>query len=292
MDARSPSVALQEHRYSSVISQLFKWLLQEFRDARYWQIAALGGLLAWNISALTLGASLLPSLIALISSLATQIIATRLLGLPKLDLRSPLITGLSLSLLLRGDALWVYGLAGVLAIGSKFVIRLRGKHVFNPAAFAILLMLQSGHAWVSPGQWGQSAIIIGAIVSLGILVLQRASRLDVALAFILSFGGLLFARAVWLGDTWAIPLHQLESGALLLFTCFMITDPRTTPDAFGARVLFAAAVAFFAHWLLFSQQIGFGLYAALVLMSPLVPLLDRLFPARRFVWRPIQEIAA
>jgi Na+-transporting NADH:ubiquinone oxidoreductase subunit NqrB len=262
------------------------------RDPRHWQIAALGGLLTWNISALTLGAEFWPSLSAMIAALATQIVATRLSGLQRLDLRSPLITGLSLALLLRGDALWVQALAGILAIGSKFIIRIRGKHLFNPAAFAILAMLLSGHAWVSPGQWGHSAMLIGAIVSLGILVLQRAARLDVAAAFVLAFGGLLFLRAAWLGDPWAIPVHQLESGSLLLFTCFMITDPRTTPDAIGARVLFAVAVAVFAHWLLYFQQVPYGLYAALVMMSLLVPLLDRLFPARRFAWRPTQELAA
>jgi Na+-transporting NADH:ubiquinone oxidoreductase subunit NqrB len=261
MDARSPSVALQKgHASAGSLPYTIKWLLQELRDPRDWQIAALGGLLTWNISALTLGAEVWPSLTAIVATLITQIVATRWLGLPKLDLRSPLITGLSLSLLLRGDALWVQALAGILAIGSKFVFRVRGKHLFNPAAFAILVMLLSGHAWVSPGQWGHSAILIGAIVSLGILVLQRAARLDVAAAFILAFGGLLFLRAAWLGD--------------------------------GARVLFAVAVALFAHWLLYFEQVPYGLYAALVLMSLLVPLLDRIFPARRFTWRPTQEIAA
>ena len=113
-------------------------LVAEFRDARSWQIAALGSLLAWNISSLSLGASLVPSLVAILAALATQAIATELGLAKRLDLRSSLITGFSLALLIRGDGLWVPALAAALAIGSKFVFRIRGKHIWNPAAFGIL----------------------------------------------------------------------------------------------------------------------------------------------------------
>ena len=67
------------------------------------------------------------------ASLLTQIVCARLSGTP-LDLRSPMITGLSLSLLLRADALWLYALAAIIGIVSKFVLRVDGKHVFNPPA--------------------------------------------------------------------------------------------------------------------------------------------------------------
>src|ERR1700677_2749999 len=87
------------HRIASEI------LAAEIRDARSWQIAALGSLLAWNISTLSLGASLIPSLVAILVALLAQAIAA-LLGLSeRFDLRSPLITGCSLALLIRGDAL-------------------------------------------------------------------------------------------------------------------------------------------------------------------------------------------
>ena len=100
---------------------------------------------------------------------------------------------------------------------------------------------------------------------------------------------MLFARAAWLGDPAAIPLHQLQNGSLLLFAFFMITDPRTTPDARPARVLFALGLAACAYWLLFVEQMRPGLYVALACMSVLVPVLDRLFPARRFVWHRPEE---
>ena len=267
-------------------------LVTELRDARTWQIAALGTLLCWNIATIDLGASLVPSLVAIISALLTQAVATALGAAKKLDLRSPLITGCSLALLVRGDALWVPALAAVLGIGAKFVFRIRGKHIWNPAAFGIFVLLQTGHAWVSPGQWGSGPFIVTLIVFAGILVLSKATRLDTALAFLGTHLGLLLLRAQWLGDPLVIPLHQVQNGALLLYAFFMITDPRTTPDNRWARIFFAVAVAATAHWLLFFQQLRPALYVALVGLAPLVPLLDRLFPAKAFAWRPNQENAA
>ncbi|HVJ56115.1 MAG TPA: RnfABCDGE type electron transport complex subunit D [Aliidongia sp.] len=270
---------------SDATVSISEFLLDEIEDARFWQIAALASLLCWNIAMLSLGASLLPSLVAVSAALATQIAASRIARRP-VDLRSPLITGLSLALLIRGDALWVPALAAALGIGAKFIFRVQGKHLWNPAALGIVPLLQTGHAWVSPGQWGTSATIAAAILFAGILVLSRAARLDTALAFLGTHLALLLARAFWLGDPLAIPLHQLRNGALLLFACFMITDPRTTPDAGPARLLHAAAVAGLAHWLVFFEQMRPGLYVALVGLAPLVPLLDWIFPAHGFAWRP------
>ena len=261
------------------------WLRREARDARSWQILSLACLLTWAVWRLPLGASLAPSLVAVGAALTAHVVIAAVLGARPLDLRSPLITGLSLALLLRGDALWVPAVAAGLALSAKVVLRVGGKHVFNPAAFGIAAMLASGHAWVTPGQWGQSAILITTVVCLATLVLTRAARLDIAVAFLAAHATLLVARAAWLGDPFAIPLHQIQNGALLLFTFFMITDPKTTPDARPARVLFAFGVAGLAHWLLFAQQVRPALYIALLVVSLTVPILDRSFPAGRFVWR-------
>lgn len=254
-------------------------------DARYAQILALSTLLVWNLATLSLGASALPSLAALAGTVLTQAALARAEGAP-VDWRSPLITGLSLSLLLRTDALWLMAAAGAVAILSKRLLRWQGKHLFNPAAFAILVMILSGRGWVSPGQWGHSLVLVAAILGLGVLVLERARRLDLALGFSGTYALLLFARATVLGDPATIPLHQLDNGALVLFACFMITDPRTAPDGPLARLAFTALVASLAFWLIFGRQMQPGLYVALILGGLLVPVLDRLQPARRFTWRP------
>src|SRR5262249_49929857 len=67
-------------------------------DARHFQIAALASLLAFNFGWIDFGAKPLNSALAIAFALATQAICSRAFGLPQIDLRSPLITGLSLSL--------------------------------------------------------------------------------------------------------------------------------------------------------------------------------------------------
>jgi hypothetical protein len=182
----------------------------------------------------------------------------------------------------------LYVLAAVLAIGSKFLIRVDGKHVFNPANFAIVaLVMATGDAWVSPGQWGRETLLMFAFAGLGMLVLSRAKRLDVALTFLAAYAGLLLARAAYLGDPLTIPIQQLQSGALMLFTFFMITDPKTTPDHRLARVGYAAAVAAIAFALQYQAYMPVGIMYALFLAAPFVPLIDRAtahLGAPRFNW--------
>src|SRR5262249_10857604 len=207
--------------------------------------AALASLLTFNFGWIDFGAKPLNSALAIAFALATQAICSRAFGLPQIDLRSPLITGLSLSLLLRADEPWVHAAAAVIAILSEFVARIDGKHIWNPAGFAIvaLLLTVPDHVWISPGQWG-STIWFAAFVSFfAILVLGAARRSDIALFFLASHAALLLARAVWLGDPLAIPLHQIQSGSLLIFTFFMISDPKTSPDSRPGRFSLPVAPA-------------------------------------------------
>lgn len=245
------------------------------RDARDWQIAVLSCLLTVQLTLLDFGASLGQAAVMVSAALGTQALASALVGrLP--DWRSPLVTGLSLSLLLRthDPAVWVG--AGMLAIGSKYLLRIDGRHVFNPACLAIVVLVMTGRAWVSPGQWGAlafSALLLGGGAA---LVLGRARRVDTAAAFLGSYALLLVGRAAILGDPWAIPLHQMQSGALLVFALFMVTDPRTTPARRAGRIAFAASVAVLAYALQYGWQVREGLFYALALLAPAVPLLDRI----------------
>jgi enediyne biosynthesis protein E5 len=263
---------------------LVERLRQRLPDARYFQIAALSSLLAVNCLRIDFGARPLGSAMAIGAALLTQWVCARMTG-ATVDLKSPLITGLSLSLLLRADAPWLYAVAAVVAIGSKFALRVDGKHIFNPAGFAIVvLLLTSNGVWISPGQWGADVWFAALLAFMAILVLSAARRADIAMFFLLSHAALLAARALWLGDPLAIPLHQLQSGSLLIFAFFMISDPRTAPDSAAGRFLFAFAVALSAHYMAFFMQMRPALYVALILLSPLTLLLDRLIPADRFIW--------
>lgn len=262
-------------------------------DARCFQIVALSSLLAINFFWIDFGARPSYCALAIVCTLATQIACSRIFELPSVDLRSPLITGLSLSLLLRADEPWLPALAGIIAIASKFVLRIDGKHIWNPAGFAIVVLLfTSNGVWISPGQWGSSVWFASLLAFFAILVLRAAQRADVALFFLSSHVALLLARAIWLGDPVAIPLHQLQSGSLLIFAFFMISDPRTTPDSRLGRLLFAFSVALLAHYLAFFMQMRPALYVALIALSPVTLLLDRILPAKPFEWSPAPEGAS
>jgi len=144
--------------------------------------------------------------------------------------------------------------------------------------------------WVSPGQWGNTAFLGFLIACIGGLVVNRAERSDVTYAFMLFYTALLFGRAIWLGDPLVIPFHQVQNGALLIFTFFMISDPKTTPDTRKGRILFAlvvSLVAFFFQFVMFNTS---ALFYALVLSSLTVPLIDFVFKGHRYVWKKTQNI--
>ncbi len=256
------------------------------RDARVYQILFLGTLL--GAGAIVRDFTLRPEQMALTfaAGLATQLACVRALGLPRVGVLSAIITCLGLSILLRADSLWVHPLAAALAIASKFAIRSGGKHLFNPANLGVIagVALIPG-AWISPGQWGSDIASAAWVVALGALVSSRAHRLDTSWAFLACYLGLVAVRNVWLGYEWAVFVHQLESGALLLFAFFMISDPMTTPNHRGARVAHAAMVAAAAFAWQYALFMPNGLVWALFLATPLVPLLDRILRAERFNWR-------
>jgi len=264
------------------------------RDARDWQILALSGLFSLSYLTSDFGAQPVNLLMAFLGGLLAQMAGTLYLniqhtgsrGLTGLQWKSALITSLSLSILLRATAPWLWFIAGFVGIALKFTVRFRGKHIFNPACAAIVFsMLVFGHeVWVSPGQWGQAPLIAGYAMALAGLVLSSARRLDIALGFLFGYAGLMIARAIWLGDPLTIPLHHLSSGALLVFAFFMITDPRSTPDSRAGRLIFAFCVAALAAWFMIGPNLRGAPLMALAALAFLTPVLDRWLPAQRFEW--------
>lgn len=253
-------------------------------DPRLYQIVSLGTLLLLGLLWRHFDVPVRQIAVTAATALLTQYAGMRWYKLPSFDPLSPLVSALGLCLFLRTNDLSVVVLASFLALASKFVIRWRGKHIFNPTNFALGAVLASGLAWISPGQWGQVAWFGLLTAGLGSLVVTRAARADVTMAFLGCYIGLLVARALWLGDPLAIPLHQIESGTLLIFSFFMITDPKTTPDARIARILFACLVALAALSVQFVLFRPNGPLWGLLACAPLVPILDRLFPGARYEW--------
>ena len=266
--------------------------LKLMTDPRHYQIAVLTCLAVFGTAGL--GIDIRPAQAAAVvaTALATQFAGQRLAGAAAFDPLSALVTSLSLTLLLRTDSIALAAFAAVLAIGSKFVIRFRGKHLFNPANFAIVtLMLASDRAWISTGQWGSATLGALALAGLGLLVLTKARRAETTFAFLGTFAALLLGRSLLLGDPLAIAAHHLANGALLIFAFFMISDPKTTPDSAAGRALFGATVAAAAFTIQFLAWRPYGPLLALYFCMPLTPLLDRWLRGDRYDWFAVARAA-
>lgn len=202
-----------------------------------------------------------------------------------LSLKSALITALSLSLLLRTDHYSTILLASFLAILSKFLFRFRGKHFFNPANFGIISVLLLTHdAWVSPGQWGDDGWYALLFAGTGGMVLKRVGRWDTTAAFLLAYTLLEAIRNLWLGWTWDVFAHRLMSGSLLLFALFMITDPRSIPNARIGRLIWAICLAIVTFILRNQFFVSTAVFWALFVISPLTVLVDLVWSSSRFAW--------
>jgi len=266
-------------------SSTFKRWFGSFADLRLFQIFSLGILLVVGAYFRDFSIRHVQVLLTFAAGLLTQTACWRLTPSKPRSLRSAIITCLSLTLLLRADNLFAHPIAAAVAISSKSLFRFRGKHLFNPTTFGIIfaIVFLPG-TWVSPGQWGQDVAVAGWVVMLGWLVTNRARRGDISWTFLTFYLGALALRVGYLGQRWAVWTHQLESGALLLFAFFMISDPMTGPNDRRGRIAHAALVAVIAYvWQVRLYHTN-GLIWALFIAAPCVPIWDAIWPACKFEW--------
>ena len=218
------------------------------RDARHFQIFFLTLFLSYGIFSLGWEYQLIQFATIIGACLFFQSIGILATTRNFMGLKSALISSLSLCLMLKAGGISTFAVAAFLTIASKYLIRFKGKHVFNPTNFGIILtVLLTGDAWISPGQWGANTVFLFTIGVASLILLFRVSRIDVSLTFLAVFAGLQFIRVV-VYQGWEIDvfLHSFTSGTLLLFTFFMITDPMTTPNASRARYIWAGLVGVLA----------------------------------------------
>ena len=200
--------------------------------------------------------------------------------------KSATITAFGLSLLLKTNDWYICLLAAFIAISSKYIFTYNKKHLFNPSAVGIVTaILITGGTWISPGQWGSNVVLFFMICSLGFIVVTKVQKADVSLAFLGTYFLLLFCRHI-LYQGWPLDflMQSVSTGSLLLFSFFMISDPKTSPDHIHARIIWAAIIAAISFYLSAFKFINAAPVWVLVCASPLVPLLDKIFVAKRFQW--------
>jgi Na+-translocating ferredoxin:NAD+ oxidoreductase RnfD subunit len=163
------------------------------------------------------------------------------------NLQSAYISGISLTLLTKpqGGALWPFVIGGFLAISSKYVLRYRGQHLWNPTNFAIsaLLLAAPSKVAVLSHQFGNDLVTNLVIWTFGLIIAKRVGVLHITLAYVASFLLLNGARALALGQPLFPELAPLTRAMYQLFVFFMITDPRTVVKGRRRQMVVAALIA-------------------------------------------------
>lgn len=254
-------------------------------DPRHYQLIVQSTLLVWGIFMLQFPVDLSHIGVTLCTALITQWLFCGYFKLPFYTL-STLNTSLSLLLLLHTTApLWL-GLAAFIAIASKFLIRIDQRHIFNPSNIGIVIsLLLFDQVWAAPGQWGHNLWVILLIAGFALIPIIGLRPMMTSISFLSVYTCLILLRAWWLGDPVNIPLHNLQNGALLLFTFFMLADPMTTPAHPLGRIIFGAIVALVSVFLLWIFYIPNAFLYALALCAFTSIPINRMLNHSNFAWK-------
>jgi len=223
------------------------------------------------------------TLLAIASAIATELILGRLVTGKWPHLASAYITGISVGILIRSPAFWPYALCSVIAITSKYVVRVKGRHIFNPSNFGICVMLFFAAESVAmlSIQWGNNIWAMLVIWTLGSAIIWRLRRFHICATYVLSFLVFAILRSWITHEPWQSEVSPITGPEYQLFIFFMITDPKTTVRSVRGQCLVAFLVAAVEMGLRLDQSIYAPLYA-LFLVGPAAMLVEMWLNSRRF----------
>ena len=182
------------------------------------------------------------------------------------NLLSAYISGISLTLLVKpqGGALWPFLLGGIIAISSKYVLRYRGNHLWNPTNFAVsaLLLLAPDRVSVLSHQFGNDITTNLVIWIFGLIIAARVGVLHITLTYVASFLILNSARAAALGMPILPEIAPITGPMYQLFVFFMITDPRTVVKGRRRQIVVATLIAIMEMLIRFASDRGWPLPTA------------------------------
>jgi hypothetical protein len=178
-------------------------------------------------------------------------------------LASSYITGISVGILIRSPAFWPYALCSAISITSKYVIRWKGRHLWNPSNFAICVLLLLAPEAVSTLsiQWGNAVWPLLIVWTLGALITWRVKRFHITATYVISFCVFAALRGIITGHGFLAEVAPITGPMYQLFIFFMITDPRTTVKPKWAQCLVAFLVALMEMVLRLAENIHAPYYA-------------------------------
>jgi Na+-translocating ferredoxin:NAD+ oxidoreductase RnfD subunit len=215
------------------------------------------------------------TLLAIASAILTEILLGRILTGKWPHLASAYISGISVGILVRATAIWPYIWCSVVSILSKYVLRVKNRHLWNPSNFGIssLLFLAPFTGATLNVQWGNSIWPMLVIWTLGSIIIYRLKRFHISATYVAAF--LLFAlvRSQVTGHGFLTEVAPITGPMYQLFVFFMITDPKTTVHSRLGQCAVAFAVAF-VEMILRLFEVVHAPYYALFLVGPFANLIE------------------
>ena len=219
-------------------------------------------------------------------AIATSIVAELILGRLYLgkwpNLSSAYISGISVGILLRSPAFWPYALCALISIMSKYVLRVHGRHIWNPSNFgiAVMFVLASGTVAGLSIQWGNFVWPMMVIWVLGSAIIWRLKRFHISATYVLSFLGFALIRSWITGNPWQAEVSPITGPMYQLFIFFMVTDPKTTVRSRTGQCVVVFLVAA-VEMVLRLHQVVYAPFYALFLVGPTAMLWEMWMDSRR-----------
>jgi len=215
------------------------------------------------------------TLLAIVTSILTELVLGRIFLHKWPHLASAYITGISVGILIRSPLFWPYALCSLLAITSKYVLRVKGRHIWNPSNFGIsaLVFLAAESVATLSIQWGNNLGAMLVIWLLGSIIIWRLRRFHICATYVVSFIALAFLRTWITGDPLLSEISPVTGPEYQLFIFFMITDPKTTVRSKKWQCVVAFAVAVVEMLLRLDQSVYAPFYA-LFLVGPTALLIE------------------
>ena len=220
--------------------------------------------------------------LAIVAALVAEVVLGRIFFGKWINLASAYISGISVGILIRSPAFWPYALCSVVSIMSKYVLRVKGRHLWNPSNFGICVLLFLAPETVAALtiQWGNFIWPLLVIWILGSVIIWRAKRIHISVTYVLSFLAFAFLRSWITGDPWRSEISPITGPMYQLFVFFMITDPKTTVKSMKWQCIVVFIVAFVEMLLRLNHVVYAPLYA-LFLVGPTAMLIEIWLESRR-----------
>jgi Na+-transporting NADH:ubiquinone oxidoreductase subunit NqrB len=204
---------------------------------------------------------------------------------------SAYISGISVGMLVRSPAIWPYALCSLISITSKYVLRVKDRHIWNPSNFGICAMLFLAPFSVASLsiQWGNELWPMAIVWALGSIIIYRLKRFHICATYVISFIALAYVRSLFTGHPFLAEVAPITGPMYQLFVFFMITDPKTTVQSKWGQCVVAFCVAL-AEMVLRLNQIVHAPYYALFLVGPAANLIEIWWSSRGAVAEAEEKI--